>query len=164
MTMSSRKKLMIAGLALPLAVAWVGQMQAHAGDACGGNACKVDVSSCCAKEKSQQASITPEGLKVMLSAGTPVVVLDARSGKYDDGRRIPGAKSLDAKSTAEDVAKAIPSKDSLVVTYFANVKCPAGGLLAAHLSELGYKNIIELPVGIEGWVKAGNEVTQAEKL
>jgi prevent-host-death family protein len=41
------------------------------------------------------------------------------------------------------VAKLVPAKDSLVVTYCANLKCPASGKLAARLKELGYSNVID---------------------
>lgn len=113
------------------------------------------------KSAAKHPEIGTEHLQTLLRSGVSVVVLDARTGKYDDGNRIPGAKSLSPKADAEAVAKAIPSKDSLVVTYCAGTKCPASGMLAQHLSELGYKNIFEYPLGIEGWTKAGQEVTHA---
>ena len=51
----------------------------------------------------------------------------------------------------------IPSKNSLVVTYCSNPKCPASGMLAANLKKLGYKTVLEYPHGIEGWVAAGQK-------
>lgn len=153
----------LAALALlPLTLAVAGQTRADEENC--GTACKADTGACCAKQEVEHASITPDGLKVLLQAGTPAVLLDARSGKYDDGRRVPGAKALNAKSSADDAAKAIPSKESLVVTYCANEHCPASRLLAAHLRTLGYKNILEMREGIEGWVKAGNETTKEKQL
>jgi rhodanese-related sulfurtransferase len=101
-------------------------------------------------------------LQALLAAGTKVTVLDARSGKYDDGRRVPGATALATGSTAEQAAAVIPSKDSLVVTYCSNLQCPASGMLAANLKKLGYKNILEYSAGIEGWAKHGNLVEQAK--
>jgi len=94
-------------------------------------------------------------LAVLLRSGVAVHVFDARTGKYDDGRRIPGAGSLSALSTAEQVAAAIPDKGALVVTYCSNVKCPASGSLAEHLRKLGYRNVLEYSKGIEGWTQAG---------
>ena len=90
-----------------------------------------------------------------------VVILDARSGKYDDGRRIPGAKSLNAKSTPEEVAAVVGDKDAKIVTYCSGVKCPASSYLAKHLTKLGYKNVIEYPKGIAGWSEAGQKVEKA---
>lgn len=110
----------------------------------------------------QRAEINTEGLKALLATDTKIILLDARTGKYDDGQRIPGALSLDPAATAEDAAKVIPGKDALVVTYCANLKCPASGKLAARLKELSYTHVIEYPQGIEGWMKAGNEVKKVK--
>jgi rhodanese-related sulfurtransferase len=114
-----------------------------------------------AKDVAHQPMIGTDHLQVLVRSGVPLVLLDARSGQYDDGRRIANAKSLNAESSAEDVAKAIPSKNALVVTYCAGVKCPASAKLAAHLAALGYSNVLEYPEGIEGWTKSGNQVAKA---
>jgi len=107
--------------------------------------------------------VNPHGLRVLLDAKLPVVVLDARSGKYDDGRRIPTAHSLHAGSAPEEVAKVVPEKNALIVTYCANVHCPASNNLAKRLEQLGYHNVIEMPQGIDGWVAAGYPVNQPAK-
>ncbi len=104
------------------------------------------------------ATVNTLGLKTLISSGVPLTILDARSGKYDDGRRIPGAQSLNAESKAEEIAKVLPNKESLVITYCANLKCPASHKLYTHLKSLGYTNLIEYPEGIDGWVAAGNPV------
>ncbi len=111
---------------------------------------------CCAKE--EIAEVNTLGLKALLDAGAKVVVLDARSGKYDDGRRIPGAKGLAANASEKEIKKAIRKKDALVVTYCAGPKCPASAMLAERLKELGYENVIEYRHGIKGWTDAGYEV------
>lgn len=108
-----------------------------------------------------EARVNTPTLATLIEKGVPMTLLDARTGEYDDGRRIPGAKALAPSATAEEAANAIPSKDALVVTYCANLQCPAGSKLAAQLKTLGYTNIIEYPHGIEGWVDAGHEVEQA---
>lgn len=86
------------------------------------------------------------------------ILLDARAGKYDDGNRIPGAKSLNSKSTAEEIAKVIPSKSAQIVTYCSNLRCPASKALAEHLKSLGYTHVLEYPEGIAGWRAAGGKV------
>ncbi|MFZ2959712.1 MAG: rhodanese-like domain-containing protein [Candidatus Ozemobacteraceae bacterium] len=95
----------------------------------------------------------------MIASKTTMILIDARSGKFDDGKRIPGAVSLTDQATAEEAAKVINAKDALVVTYCSNLKCPASLKLAMHLKKLGFSNIKKYPEGIEGWVKAGHEVT-----
>jgi rhodanese-related sulfurtransferase len=117
---------------------------------------------CCAG-KGEIAEINTSGLKALLDSGAKVYVLDARSGKYDDGRRIPGAESLSAKATEKEAKKAVRSKDALVVTYCAGLKCPASAMLAKRLKEFGYKNVIEYRHGIQGWTDAGHPVTAVKK-
>jgi rhodanese-related sulfurtransferase len=104
------------------------------------------------------ATLNTSALKTLMDSGIPLIILDARSGKWDDGSRIPGAKSLNSESKPEEIAKIIPSKDSLVVTYCSNLKCPASDMLYRHLKSLGYSNVIEYPEGIQGWKEAGNQV------
>ena len=119
----------------------------------------------CAKAKAtnEEPTISTPALEVLLGSDVPPVLLDARTGKFDDGRRIPGAHSLSPTADAKEVAALVKSKDALVVTYCANVKCPASAHLAKHLRELGYENVLEYSPGIEVWVAAGNEVEKAEK-
>lgn len=105
-----------------------------------------------------EQTVTTEGLAALLKDNKAVVVLDARAAKWDDGRRIGNAKSLNAGSTAEEIAAALPDKGATIVTYCAGTTCPASGKLAKRLRDLGYKNVIEYPEGIEGWTKAGNPV------
>ena len=100
-------------------------------------------------------------MKAYVDSGE-AILLDARTGKYDDGNRIPGAKSLSSKSTAEAIAKVIPSKSALVVTYCSNLKCPASKALAEHLQKLGYTHVHEYPEGIAGWRAAGGDVEKAK--
>ena len=115
---------------------------------------------CC--QKAETAEIQTHALQALLNAGISVTVLDARSGKWDDGRRIPSAKSLAPGSNAKAAAAVIPSKDSLVVTYCSGVKCPASRMLAATLKSHGYKNVLEYPVGIAGWAERGNLIEKAK--
>jgi len=103
-------------------------------------------------------TVSTLGLKTLIDSGVPMIILDARSGKYDDGKRIAGALSLNAESKAEEIAKVLPKKDALIVTYCANLKCPASNALYNHLKSLGYTNLIEYPEGIQGWIEAGNPV------
>lgn len=117
----------------------------------------------CPKVGKMEARVNTAGLKALIDCGTPLVILDARTGKYDDGVRIPGAGTLAPNATAEEVAGVIKSKDQLVVTYCSNPKCPASGKLAANLREQGYKHVVEYPFGIQGWVRAGNPTEKAGK-
>ncbi len=106
----------------------------------------------------EPAKVNTSGLKTLIDSGVPLTVLDARSGQYDDGKRIPGALSLNADSKPEEIAKVLPNKEALIITYCSNLKCPASDMLYKHLKSLGYSNLLEYPEGIQGWVEAGNPV------
>jgi len=93
--------------------------------------------------KTHEAKINTAGLAVLIAAKTPLTMLDARSGKYDDGKRIPGAKSLSAASTDDEVKAMLPDKSALIVTYCQNLECPASPQLAEKLKKMGYKNVVE---------------------
>jgi rhodanese-related sulfurtransferase len=110
----------------------------------------------------EQAKINTAGLAAMIAGKAPMIILDARSGKYDDGKRIPGAKSLNAESSDDEIKALLPDKAALIVTYCANLECPASHKLAEKLGKMGYKNLIEYPEGIEGWQKAGQKVEGAK--
>lgn len=109
------------------------------------------------------ATINALALKAMIDSGADMIILDARSKEYDDGKRIPGAVTLTAQSTAQEIQKVISSKDKLVVTYCANIQCPASDMLYKHLKSLGYSNVMEYPEGIQAWVEAGYPVVKAKE-
>lgn len=101
-------------------------------------------------------------LENLIEGNVSMVLLDARSGEWDDKSRIPGALSLNDKSPREEVEKIIENKDTLLVTYCANLECPASSRLYIHLKKLGYKNVLEYPFGIQGWLNAGNDIEMEE--
>ena len=101
-------------------------------------------------------------LENLIESNVPMALLDARSGKWDDKSRIPGAQSLNDKSTKEEVEKIIKTKETLVVTYCSNLKCPASNRLYIHLKKLGYKNVLEYPFGIQDWLESGNDIEMNE--
>ncbi len=105
--------------------------------------------------------ISTNSLKTLIDASIPVYIFDARSGKWDDGRRIPGAQQMPHNISAKKVKKHIPSKHSLVVVYCTSPQCPASTKLYHTLKKYGYKNVLEYPGGIEGWTAAGLPVDKA---
>ena len=136
-----------------------------AGSCCGSGACAASLTKSdpsAAPAPSAEAVINTAGLKAIIQAKTPVAILDARTGKFDDGRRLPGAKALDPAASEAVVAAALPDKAALVVTYCAGLKCPASHILGEKLRGLGYSNVIEYHEGISGWVDAGNAVEQSK--
>jgi len=122
-----------------------------------GQACKAPVTVAAV-----EATITTDALGALIRSGVKMTILDARTGKYDDGRRIPGGTSLAASADDTTIAATAGAKSGLVVTYCSNLKCPASKALAARLRKLGYTNVLEYPDGIAGWARAGKTVVAAK--
>lgn len=126
---------------------------------CGTCATATSKKACATKRHAHKhKTIDTSGLKEALESKA-VIVLDARSGKFDDGRRIPGAKQLSADADDKSIkAKAGADKTAKIVTYCSSLKCGASAKLAKRLRKEGYTNVIEYPVGIAGWVEGGNKI------
>ncbi len=138
---------------------------------CAGDQCRAETGKAKARkghraekgEKEEIATINTATLKALLDTIDDVVVLDARSDKYDDGKRLPGAVQLTADSSEEQVKEVVADKDALIVAYCSNRKCPASTHLAHHLKKHGYNNVVKYPAGIEAWIAAGNSVQEVDK-
>jgi len=120
--------------------------------------------ACCADDKNptfhqqkEKVKMTDYGhidgktLKNLIESKTPMVLLDARTQKWDDGRRIPGGKSLPADSDPALFTETAPNKDALVVIYCGGVQCPAGKALAEKMLSEGYTHVLEYAGGIKEW-------------
>jgi rhodanese-related sulfurtransferase len=122
-------------------------------------AAKTACESCPAKAGTHgYTKIDTDGLDKLIQSGEEFVLIDARSGKYDDGRRIGSAKQLAATASEEEIAKALPNKDAKIVAYCSSKKCPASAMLLDRLATLGYKDLVKYPDGIGGWADAGKPV------
>ena len=108
------------------------------------------------------AEINTAALATLLGSGANAVLLDARIGQWDDGRRIPGAKVLAPDTDEATALAAIGAKDQLVITYCGNIKCPASKHLSNRLLELGFTNVMKYPEGIDDWQAQGHKIEQAE--
>lgn len=114
--------------------------------------------------KAEAKGIDTKALATKIKAEKDLIILDARSGKYDDGKRIPGAKQLAASADTKTIAEiAGADKNAKIITYCSNLKCKASSKLAAKLKEAGYTNVTEYHEGIKGWVDGGNAVEEAKK-
>jgi hypothetical protein len=111
----------------------------------------------------KEAVVNTEALAALLRAKVPMTLLDARSGKFDDGRRVPGAKTLSPTAKDEEVTALLPDKTALIVTYCVGLKCPASHMLGEKLRGMGYVNVLEYHEGIDGGVAAKNAVQPAAK-
>ncbi len=100
--------------------------------------------------------ITIDELQSFIAKKDNLVILDARGGKYFDGKVIKGAGNLPVDTVTEaSLAANIPTKDTPVVFYCTNVSCPAGELAARKALDHGYTNVYDYKGGIEGWTAKG---------
>jgi rhodanese-related sulfurtransferase len=103
---------------------------------------------------------TDEVAKLITEKPGTYTLLDARYGKYYDGKVIPTAKHLGADSTESAISAQLPDKKAEIITYCAGVKCPASKELADKLHKMGYTNVKEYTEGLEGWTGAGKSTVE----
>jgi len=101
-----------------------------------------------------EPEINTGALAILIRLKVPMVLLDARGAKAAAKGTIPGAKPLSPMAADEQIAKAAPDKDALVITFCASVDCGASRKLATRLRAMGYKNVLEYPQGMKGWTAA----------
>ena len=162
MTVYSRRLMLVAaGICLFL----LGTAVVYAG--CGTCAGCTQAAAKAQPTKARSDTPTPElstaALATLVRAKAPAVILDARTAKWDDGQRIPGAQHLTYEASAADVSALLPRKDTLIVTYCGSQKCPLSHKLAHRLQSLGYTNVLEYRDGIKGWRAAGNRTVSASE-
>lgn len=88
----------------------------------------------------------------------PLVVLDTRSDRFDDLKRLPKALSLPYNTPDKKVLEQIPSFDAKVVVYCSHEKCPASQYMAERLVRLGYKKVYRYGGGVKAWEGSGKPI------
>lgn len=108
--------------------------------------------------------IDAHGLKALIDANTPFVLLDARGHKWNDGTMIPGAILASYEFSSEELEQIIPNQYDLIVVYCYTSACPLSKYLANKLVEFGYNNVVEYSGGLKEWRDiAGYEVVPIEQ-
>ncbi|MBI4801376.1 MAG: hypothetical protein HY796_02520 [Elusimicrobia bacterium] len=98
--------------------------------------------------------VSTEKLNAALLQKSAPIVVDVRSGYDFEKKHILGA--VNAPYNAID--KAGLPKDSELVLYCGNEKCPLSHLAAKTLEGAGYKNVKVLAGGLDEWKKKGFKV------
>jgi rhodanese-related sulfurtransferase len=96
--------------------------------------------------------VTPERVKYFLDNKEAVVIIDLRSAKEFQERRLPGARSIPMKELEKNL-KSIP-RAGRVVLY---CDCAQATLIQDAFQVLkddhGYRNVAIMPEGIKGWLQ-----------
>lgn len=91
-----------------------------------------------------------------LRAGQNIVILDVRSAEEFKTGHVPGATNINVNAAGFDAAVSKLDKDK---TYLVN--CAVGMRSAKACKKLeaaGFRNLIDLGPGFDGWKKAGKPV------
>ena len=107
------------------------------------------------------AEVETDVLAALMRARIPMTVLDARSPR-PGAERIPGARYLSPEASDDVIARVLPDKSALIVTYCGGPQCSLSVHLADRLRTLGYENVLEYRPGFEGWRQAGHSVEQLD--
>ena len=100
------------------------------------------------------AQVTTPALMAMVRAKVPHFLIDARSSRGADDQGIPGSVYMPPASFPKKMAKLPKDKNTLIVAYCTNTRCPSSTKVATKLRAAGYSNVIVYPEGIEGWRSA----------
>lgn len=114
-------------------------------------------------KEAHYGKIDTKGVQILIESGLPVTLLDARKHRYDDGWRIPGAYIMPPSSRERALSQVIPSKETLIVVYCSNVRCPLSHELADSLIEKGYNHVLLYPYGMKGWTDGGHELEESNR-
>jgi rhodanese-related sulfurtransferase len=106
--------------------------------------------------------VTPERVKFYLDNKEALVIVDLRTTKEFQERRLPGARSIPMKEL-ENNLKSIP-RSGRVILY---CDCPQATLIQDAFQVLkddhGYRNIAIMPEGIKGWLQRKFPVASGAK-
>lgn len=113
---------------------------------------------------SKIVQVKTEELSGWLKKGEKVWVLDTRSARFDDMKRLPGAMSLPYNTPEGGIREKIPDFESKVVVYCGHEKCPASQYMAERLVRLGYQKVYRYGGGVKAWSKEGKPIELAKSL
>ncbi len=99
-------------------------------------------------------SISADELKKLLDSQAELILIDARAREDYVKNHLPGAISL-LFSEVEEKASQVLKKGVPIVVYSNDADCPASGLVAAKLDELGYEPVYNYNPSYADWVKRG---------
>lgn len=101
--------------------------------------------------------ITPEELDEHLAHAPNAIIINALSHDMFRKQHIPGSINVPLDQV-KDLMPTLTTKNQQLILYCHNEECGASPKAAKLLEEMGYEDILDLEVGIEGWKEAGYPV------
>lgn len=99
--------------------------------------------------------IKTEELHRLISAKTPLFLVDSRPSARYDQAHLPGAHSIPLPVLEKKQAELLPKdKDNLLIFYCGGITCPLSPASATIAKKLGYTNVRVYNEGEPAWSKA----------
>lgn len=96
-------------------------------------------------------------LKKKIASKEDFLLVDVNPRDRFDKHHIKGAVFVDYEKAASWFIKNNIPKDKTIALYCENTMCTSSPLVSNKLSKLGYTNVNEYSLGIQGWIKEGGE-------
>ena len=103
-------------------------------------------------------TITRDTLKDKIERGDDFHLVDVLSPSHYEEVHIKGARNIPLEELRQKAPELLPDKDKEVITCCASFTCPASGMAAKILQQMGYTNVIDYSGGIKDWTEAGYPV------
>lgn len=100
--------------------------------------------------------ITTEELVELKNNDEDFVLIGVLGEDYFDEEHIPGAINIPYEDIAAEALDRF-DKDQMLVVYCKNTACTASPEAAEKLDKIGFKQVYDYDVGLEGWKDAGHE-------
>ena len=104
--------------------------------------------------------IDKQELLEILESKQNFLLLDVRdTPDYNEGH-IKTARHL-LISQIENKINTMAKKDDLIITYSKDIDCPASGIAAEKITELGFKNVLRYKGGWKEWKDAKLQIEKS---
>ena len=96
---------------------------------------------------------TPERVREWQLDSVPFVLVDARDSVQYAQEHIPGAIQISYVDIRPGAR--LPPRDARIVVYCSDSECPISQYAHDALTQLGYGEVYDMRVGLQGWKQAG---------
>lgn len=103
---------------------------------------------------------TPERVWEWQRDSVPFVLVDARDSVQFAQEHIPGAVNISYVDMRPGAR--LPARDSRIVVYCSDSECPISQYAYDALTRLGYGEVYDMRVGLQGWKESGYPTEIAE--
>lgn len=96
---------------------------------------------------------TPERVREWQEDAEPFILVDTRDSVQYAQEHIPGAIQISYVDIRPGAR--LPPRDARIVVYCSDAECPISQYAHDALTQLGYIEVYDMRVGLQGWKEAG---------